>query len=122
MAKTVRWVQYEAAVFVRVESDDGWDAEVTKVVTANDVDELQLARDHRGRFRVYDENFEPVTTICGLTVSGVRCRSPRIGTVGLVSGIPPGTTVRIPGGIPICTPMTRTGWTMRATKTTIWSR
>jgi hypothetical protein len=61
MAKTVRWVQYEAQVFVRVEVDEnGWDTEITKVVTANDVEELQLARDDRGGFRVYDEQFQPV--------------------------------------------------------------
>ncbi len=59
MAKTVRWVQYEAAVFVRIEVDeDGWDTEITKVVTANDAEELHLARDDRGHFRVYDENFD----------------------------------------------------------------
>lgn len=62
MARTVGWVQYEAAVFVRIEvDDDGWDTEITKVVTANDVEELHLARDDRGHFRVYDENFEPAS-------------------------------------------------------------
>jgi hypothetical protein len=60
VAKTVRWVQYEAAGFVRIEVDeDGWDTEITKVVTANDTEELHLARDDRGHFRVYDETFEP---------------------------------------------------------------
>ncbi|GAA2710371.1 hypothetical protein ACFY2R_29405 [Micromonospora olivasterospora] len=71
MAKTVRWVQYEAAVFVRVEADEnGWDTEITKVVTANDADELHLARDDRGHFRVYDENFEPVND--DLRLDGIR--------------------------------------------------
>jgi len=71
MAKTVRWVQYEAAVFVRVEADEnGWDTEITKVVTANDTDELHLARDDRGHFRVYDENFEPVND--DLRLDGIR--------------------------------------------------
>jgi hypothetical protein len=60
MAKAVRWVQYEARVFVLVEVDESQDTEVTKMVTANDVEELQLARDDRGGFRVYDEQFEPV--------------------------------------------------------------
>jgi hypothetical protein len=44
---------------VRIEVDeDGWDTEI-KVVTANDAEELHLARDDRGQFRVYDENFDP---------------------------------------------------------------
>lgn len=61
MAKTVRWIQYEAPVFVRIEVDeDGWDTEITKVVTANDAEELHLFRDDRGQFRVYDEKFEAV--------------------------------------------------------------
>lgn len=62
MSKTVRWVQYEAAVFVRIEVDeDGWDTEITKVVTANDVEELHLARDDRGHFMVYNEKLEQVS-------------------------------------------------------------
>ncbi|MEV4417854.1 hypothetical protein [Catellatospora sp. NPDC049609] len=67
---SVRWVLYEAAVFVRVEADEnGANTEITKVVTANDADVLRLAL-HRGRFVVYDENFEPVND--DLRLDGIR--------------------------------------------------
>ena len=59
VGRIVRWVQYEAAVFVRIEVDqDGWDSEITRVVTANEVEDLHLARDDRGHFMVYDEKFD----------------------------------------------------------------
>jgi hypothetical protein len=46
---------------MRIEVDEnGWDTEI-KVVTANDAEELHLARDDRGHFRVYDENFDPAS-------------------------------------------------------------
>jgi hypothetical protein len=71
MSKTVRWVQYEAAVFVRIEvAEDRWDTEITKVITANDTEELHLARDDRGHFIVYDENFEKVSE--SEVVDGIR--------------------------------------------------
>jgi hypothetical protein len=61
MAKTARWVQYEAQVFVRVEVDEnGWDTEITKVVHRERRRGAAAgARRPRG-FRVYDEQFQPV--------------------------------------------------------------
>ena len=74
VAKDGRWVQYEAAVFVRVEVDEeGWDTEITKVVTANDTEELHLAPDDRGHFLVYDENFDPASRAEVLDGTRGRC-------------------------------------------------
>jgi hypothetical protein len=56
-----RWVQYEAPVFVRVEPDeDGRGTEITKVIVVVEPDDLNLARDHRGHFLVYDSQFKPI--------------------------------------------------------------
>jgi len=42
-------VQYEAPVFVRIEPDEnGWEAEVTKVVVVVEHEQMTLARDDRG--------------------------------------------------------------------------
>jgi hypothetical protein len=54
-------VQYQTPVFVRVEPDaDGWGTEITKVVVVVDPDSIELARDERGQFLVYDAEFQPV--------------------------------------------------------------
>ncbi|CAI7979650.1 hypothetical protein FRAHR75_670032 [Frankia sp. Hr75.2] len=57
----VRWVQYQAPVFVRVQSDvDGQGGRVTKVIVVADPGDLHLARDGHGRFLVYDNGFDPL--------------------------------------------------------------
>jgi hypothetical protein len=107
VAKTVRWVQYEAAGFVRIEVDeDGWDTEITKVVTANDTEELHRARDDRGHFRVYDETFEPAAESESSTGSGGRCRSPRTDTAGPRRATRRGTTGSTRAATRIGTPRT----------------
>lgn len=56
-----RWVRYEAPIMVCVEIDDDTEhTEINKVVLCIDPDDIQLARDHRGQFLVYDERMEPV--------------------------------------------------------------
>ncbi|KAB1928477.1 hypothetical protein F8271_29085 [Micromonospora sp. ALFpr18c] len=46
---------------VCVEIDDDTEhTEINKVVLCIDPDDVQLARDHRGQFLVYDERMEPV--------------------------------------------------------------
>jgi len=48
------WVRYEMPVMVLVElSEDQEVEEIRKVVIADDREEIQLARDHRGHFIVY---------------------------------------------------------------------
>ncbi|MFJ9371479.1 hypothetical protein ACIRRA_44760 [Nocardia sp. NPDC101769] len=59
-SRPVRWVQFTAPVFVRVQDDeDGWDAEISKVIVVVDPDAMNLARDYEG-FGVYNERFERV--------------------------------------------------------------
>ncbi|MEV6341252.1 hypothetical protein AB0M12_41850 [Nocardia vinacea] len=56
----VRWVQFNAPVFVRVQDDeDGWDAEISKVVVVVEPEAMDLVRDYDG-FAVYNERFERV--------------------------------------------------------------
>jgi len=46
--KTIRWVQYDAPLFVRVEPDeDGWGTEITNVVLVVEPADIHLARDIR---------------------------------------------------------------------------
>ena len=58
MAKHTRWVQYDVPLFVRVEIDDEYeDDRATQVVLAipdRPFEGVELARDHRGHFLVYD--------------------------------------------------------------------
>ncbi len=64
MVKRTRWVQYEVPLYVRVEIDDEYeDDEVTQAVLAIPpldpvfrpaYEGIELARDHRGHFLVYD--------------------------------------------------------------------
>jgi hypothetical protein len=58
-----RWVRYEAPIMVCVDLDDnGHDGDVTAVVIGDDHEDINLARDHRGHFLVYDETMERVGT------------------------------------------------------------
>jgi hypothetical protein len=59
---TRRWVRYEMPVAACVEISDTEEHEqVTKVVAGTEADDLQLARDHDGRYLVYDEHMERVS-------------------------------------------------------------
>lgn len=56
----VRWVQFTAPVFVRVQPDaDGWGTEIPKVIVVVGPDSIDLAHDENG-FVVYNELFERV--------------------------------------------------------------
>lgn len=72
--KVVRWVQYDAPLFVRVEPDeDGWGTEITKVVLVVNPEEIPLARDLRGHFLVYDENFDQLDNLdTDVRLDGIR--------------------------------------------------
>lgn len=60
----VRWVQYDAPLFVRVEPDeDGRGTKITKVVLVVTPEQIPLARDMTGHFLVYDESFERVVNL-----------------------------------------------------------
>lgn len=72
--KTIRWVQYDAPLFVRVEPDEnGWGTEITKVVLVVEPSDIHLARDIRGHFLVYDEHFERIENLdLDVTLDGIR--------------------------------------------------
>ncbi|PSK66037.1 hypothetical protein B0E53_02017 [Micromonospora sp. MH33] len=57
-----RWVRYEAPIMVCVElGDDGYTGKVVNVVLGDEHDDLNLARDYRGHFLIYDETMERVS-------------------------------------------------------------
>jgi hypothetical protein len=73
-----RWIRYEAPVMVCVElDDDGHTGTVVNVVLGDEQQDVELARDHLGRFLVYDETMQPVqaddsTAALAITISEHR--------------------------------------------------
>ena len=72
--RVVRWVQYDAPLFVRVEPDeDGWGTEITKVILVVNPQQVPLARDECGHFLVYDEDFNRVANLdTDVRLDGIR--------------------------------------------------
>lgn len=71
--RPVRWVQFTTPVFVRVQAnEDGWDADITKVVVVTDPAEMNLALDERGHELVYNSDGDRVSPDERLDIDGFR--------------------------------------------------
>jgi hypothetical protein len=68
-------------VFVKVVVNETGDCDISQVIVVCDPDAVDLARDHRGHFLVYDSSPRSMTTK-HWTGSAVRSRWPRTGGAG----------------------------------------
>jgi len=77
--RAVRWVQYTAPLFVRVQPDeDGWgteisSTEISKVVLVVDPEDIHPERDDARQFLVYDESFQRIDNLdLDVRLDGIR--------------------------------------------------